>query len=109
MAEMNPQVPLELAELLHVTLGPLNEVLRIEDHPWAALIGRVLDFYERGRDAHLAEAHGAGAPELAAEAMVAGVGIVESLVDDAETEEHFAMWDSEIGVVEDTTAREQKE
>lgn len=54
----NIQIPLQLAELLHVTLGPLTEVLKDEDHSWAPLISMVLRAYREGRDRELVKEYG---------------------------------------------------
>lgn len=90
-------VPLELAELLHATLGPLADVLEAEGHAWAPLIRRVLKAYLDGRDDKLLQQYG---PGVLGEARVCTVQVSEAvcaLVNELAMEEvDFSMWDSEI-------------
>lgn len=51
-------IPLELAELLYVTLGPLSEVLQDDNHKWAPIVKMVLRAYREGRDDMLGKMYG---------------------------------------------------
>lgn len=53
--------PIELAELLHATLGPLGDVLEKENHHWAAIVRRVLLEYIRERNGFISDTYGSNA------------------------------------------------
>jgi hypothetical protein len=76
-------LPLPLAELLYVMLGPLVEVLKTEGHPWAGLAGAVINAYREGRDKTLHKMYG--------EHVVRDIDIVTFLVS-----EELAKWADEI-------------
>lgn len=76
-------LPLPLAELLYVTLGPLAEVLKDEGHAWAGLTEAVLKAYREGRDATLYKMYG--------ENVVKDIDIVTFLVS-----EELARWADEV-------------
>jgi hypothetical protein len=52
-------IPLPLAEMLLVTLGPLVDQLEHEHHPWTPLLQTRLDKYIAARDRFIAQHYGA--------------------------------------------------
>jgi len=67
----NLSIPLHLAELLHVALGTLTDVL--DGHPWVPLARPVVESYEQARDEALA-----GTAVTDAERMA--VGVLEDMI-----------------------------
>lgn len=95
-------MPLAFAELLHATLGPLEDVLRSEGHPWAPMVKRALDQYTDRRDEFLESIHGEGVIESVRHITYLACEEVQNLTDDVVQEEHdFLRWASEV---EDETA-----
>lgn len=92
-------IPLELAEMLHVTLGPLGELLEEEGHPWAGLVTRVLEQYLAGRDQTVFDNYlGEVGFEQIADTTRAAAERVCALTDAAVIEaEHFLCWADEVG------------
>lgn len=97
MEETHLQVPLQLAELLHVAFGTLTGVLREQQHSWADLMEMVLKAYQDGRDDCLYVAHG--------ERVVLDINLVTMQVADrlaawvaelAAEEEDFEKWSEEL-------------
>lgn len=90
-------IPLELAELLHATLGPLADVLESEGHAWATLIRRVLSAYVDGRDDKLVAQYGIG---VLGEAKVCTLQVAEAvcaMVNELTMEEvDFDIWAGEV-------------
>lgn len=90
-------IPLELAELLHATLGPLADVLESEGHVWVPLIRRVLSAYVDGRDQKLAGQYGVG---VLGEAKVCTLQVAEAvmaMVNELTLEEvDFDLWTNEV-------------
>lgn len=90
-------VPLPLAEMLHVTLGPLTETLEKEDHPWVPLLRRVLAAYKMGRDDTMVAIYGNG---IIGEIDVCTVQVAEEVckvVDEIAAEEtDFVQWSTEF-------------
>jgi hypothetical protein len=77
-------VPLPLAELLFVTLGPLSDVLAEEDHRWAPLVKMVLRAYRTGRDDMIEATYG--------KQVVRDIDLCTYLVS-----EQLAVWVAELG------------
>jgi hypothetical protein len=97
VTEANFHIPVELAELLHATLGPLGDVLEQEGHRWSPTVRRVVSEYVRARNEFLAAHHGRGATvdvlthtEEAAERVCA---LTESALRE---EEDFFRWSEEV-------------
>lgn len=91
-------IPVELAELLHVTLGPLGEVLSGEGHPWADMVKRVVAEYITGRDRSVFHLHGDNVLVDIAHFTSQAVNRVLALTDSAVHEaEHFLQWSDEVG------------
>lgn len=92
------QIPLQLAELLHVTLGPLTETLKEEDHPWVGLALMVLAAYREGRDRELEKAYGV---EVVADIDLCTYRVSEQLCNWASEmageETDFEKWAKELG------------
>lgn len=90
-------VPLPLAEMLHVTLGPLAEVLSAEGHAWAPLLDRVLEAYRAGRDDQMVKLYGASIiPDIdivTAQVAEALCGVASDM---AAEELDFTMWAGEF-------------
>lgn len=90
-------IPLEMAELLHATLGPIAASLRSEGNHWADTIEYIVDRYIEARDTHLGKIHG---PGVRAEINHVTFGAVEEVLhhmDEMSTErEHFGMWAEEF-------------
>ena len=99
-SNMELSVPVELAELLHATLGPLADVLEDEGHPWAEMAKRVVSEYTSQRNRLLKYVYG--------ESIVADIAhhtyravekvceITESAVSDAVESIDFAKWSAEV-------------
>ena len=90
-------LPIELAELLHATLGPLSEVLERENHHWAEVVRRVLAEYVAGRNQILTHIHGDKVMlEVAHETFVAAekVCLISDLA--ISEEEDFIRWREEV-------------
>jgi len=95
MSELN--IPLELAELLHATLGPLATSLRAEGNHWADTIDYIVDKYTRQRDAALYAAHGPSVKADINHATFKAVDSVLAHMDDMfDEKEHFGMWTDEF-------------
>ncbi len=96
-------IPLELAELLHATLGPLSDALSEESHPWAPLVRKALDTYISGRDTFLVQEHGAHVlPEIEEATRQACTRVDELLTETVSEEEDFTKWGSELSGEEKT-------
>lgn len=90
-------VPIELAELLHATLGPLSEVLDREGHHWAEVVKRVLAEYVAGRNQIIRHLHGDEAIlDVAHETFIASekVCLISDLA--VSEEEDFLRWREEV-------------
>ena len=95
-------LPIELAELLHATLGPLSEVLDREDHPWTPMVRRVLSEYSRERNRILIDLHGERVlPEIAHHTFLASERVCLLTHYALEEEGDFKRWREEV---EDGTA-----
>lgn len=93
----NINLPLHLAELLHVALGPLADVLEGEGHRWAPMLKRVLREYTAARDAVLVDELGADAiPAIDRTTSVACQLIYEMVGGPVESGD-FDLWASELG------------
>jgi len=90
-------VPIELAELLHATLGPLSEVLDREDHPWTPMVRMVLSEYSRERNRLLTHLHGENAvAEIAHHTYLASEKVCELTDYALQQEEDFSRWREEV-------------
>ncbi|MFM8798726.1 MAG: hypothetical protein ACKODT_07200 [Fluviibacter sp.] len=93
----NVNLPLDLAELLHVTLGPLADVLAEEGHRWAPMVKRVLSEYTELRDMVLTEIYGFDAiAAIDRTTVLACERVYEMVTSDVENVD-FGMWASELG------------
>lgn len=91
------RIPLELAELLHATLGPLGERLKDEGHPWAELVQRVLEAYRMGRDSSVMTQYGLSALQDMHMVTVAVSEQVCRFVEEITVEEvDFNAWSKEL-------------
>ena len=96
-------IPLELAELLHATLGPLGDVLERENHHWAPIVKKVLSEYIGSRDRLLCQLHGHDIlPEISHHTYLASEQVCD-LTRSAITEEwmreaddDFSKWTEEV-------------
>lgn len=97
MEEKSLQIPLPLAELLHVALGSLTSVLADEDHSWVELMERVVKAYQQGRDDYLYEMHGS---RVVASTDLVTLHVAETLamwsVQLADEADHFDEWKKEL-------------
>lgn len=90
-------VPLELAELLHATLGPLGEVLERDGHSWAQMVRRVLDEYTRSRNSMLSHIHGDRViSEVTHQTFLASERVCELTDMAIREEEDFLRWSAEV-------------
>lgn len=91
-------IPLELAELLHATLGPLSEILDKENHPWSAMVRRVIEEYTHQRNRFLTPIHGNSVvAEISHHTYLASEKVCE-LTDSAISEAaDFLQWANEVG------------
>lgn len=91
------QVPLPLAEMLHVVLGPLAEQLEREGHGWAPTIKRVLQAYTQGRDEILAEKYGSAIlQEIDVCTRDAAEQLCQWVAQMAQEESDFELWAQEF-------------
>ena len=91
-------LPLPLAELLHVTIGPLADVLEEEGHAWAPLLRRVLETYLTGRADQLVKRYGVGVLEDAVVVTGEVVQAMYELVRELAMEQvDFDLWAEECG------------
>lgn len=104
MVELN--VPLALAEMLHVTLGPLTDVLERQNHPWVKFLRSVLAAYTKGRDDLLTGAHGESIL-LAIDEVTLSVAetVCDFLYQLAATEEDFELWAKELADMDEPDDR----
>lgn len=91
-------IPLPLAELLFVTLGPLSDVLEEEGHRWTMMVKMVLRAYMDGRDDTLGKMYGMN---VVKDIDMVTVQVSEELcrwMDEVSIEEeHFEKWQEELG------------
>ncbi len=102
MTEINPEhfilLPLPLAELLHVTLGPLANVLEEQDHPWVPLIRKVLGAYQDGRDDMVFKMYGKSVTDdIGIITWQVSEELVKWVAEMADEEVHFEKWKEELG------------
>lgn len=91
------RIPVEVAEMLHVTLGPLSEVLKQEGHPWAPMVEKMLHDYTRARDAVVSREHGASGLAEVHEITTEACNTVLDKVSDAILEGmDFVQWHEEL-------------
>ena len=90
-------IPIELAEMLHATLGPLAEILDKENHHWSPMLRRVIEEYAHQRNRFLTSMHGDTVfPDLAHHTYLAAEKVCE-LTDSAISEAaDFLQWATEV-------------
>jgi hypothetical protein len=93
----NISIPLHLAELLHVALGPLADVLESEGHRWAPMLKSVLDEYTTLRDATLVDELGVDAIPAIDRTTVVACQRMYDMVSGPVTDGDFSVWASELG------------
>jgi hypothetical protein len=93
-------VPIELAELLHATLGPLAEILENEGHPWADMARRVLTEYTSQRNRLLKYVYGdsivADIAHHTFRAVERVCDLTEAAISDAVDAIDFVKWSAEV-------------
>lgn len=87
------EVPLDIAELLHATLGPLADVLEAESHPWAPTLHMVLHEYVKLRNSALGPALG---PDISHITYLAAERVCDLTRNAIRDEEDFRRWASEM-------------
>lgn len=93
----NVNVPLHLAELLHVTLGPLADVLAEEGHRWAPMLQTILSQYTQERDSVLTGIYGPDAIPAIDRTTVVACQHVYDMVALPIMEADLNEWASEFG------------
>lgn len=89
-------IPIELAEMLHATLGPLADVLEEENHQWVPMLRKVLSEYTRSRDRFLTGVHGDVIAEIVHHTYLAAekvCGMTKSAIIE---ERDFSKWAAEF-------------
>ncbi len=90
-------LPIDLAELLHATLGPLSEVLDREDHPWTPMVRKVLSEYSRERNQIMIDRHGEQVlPEIAHQTFLASERVCLLTHYALQEEGDFIRWREEV-------------
>lgn len=89
-------IPIEIAELLHATLGPLAEVLDGENHHWVPMIRKVLAEYTQQRDKFIRAIHGNISAEIAHHTYLASEKVCGMTELALREEEDFSKWAEEV-------------
>lgn len=90
-------LPIELAELLHATLGPLADTLERESHPWSPMVKKVLREYTDSRDRIMIHLHGSSViPQIAHHTYLAAEKVCGMTSAAIREEEHFTRWSAEV-------------
>lgn len=93
----NINLPLHLAELLHVALGPLADVLEGEDHAWAPMLKTVLTKYRVARDLVLVDELGPDAIPAIDRTTALACQVMYEMVSGPVADGDFDLWASELG------------